>query len=378
MNIKGLRNLQIQLPEIQLKPGESRPLFEEDPRIRRKPFSWRMFVLILLVLGLLSAANVFIVEIFLKMEVFSVLASMGVGTYWVAMAVVAAIIIHQVSCAKYDKPMRRLSRAMRAVAQGDFTVSVQPVHKRNKFDYMDLMFEDFNSMVHELSSIETMKDDFIANVSHEIKTPLAVIRGYASALQRGNLSEEEQREYAATIASASESLSVLISNILRLNKLENQEIVPNAAPYDLTRQLSDCALAHEEQWERKHIDFDAQLEERVMILADESMLEIVFNNLIANAIKFTEPGGRIVLRQEKAGGDVVVTVSDTGCGMDEETVKHIFDKFYQGDSSHSREGNGLCLALVKRVLDISGGSIAVRSAPGEGSEFIVRLKRIAE
>lgn len=378
MNIKGLRNLQIQLPEIQLKPGESRPLFEEDPRIRRKPFSWRMFVLILLVLGLLSAANVFIVEIFLKMEVFSVLASMGVGTYWVAMAVVAAIIIHQVSCAKYDKPMRRLSRAMRAVAQGDFTVSVQPVHKRNKFDYMDLMFEDFNSMVHELSSIETMKDDFIANVSHEIKTPLAVIRGYASALQRGKLSEEEQREYAATIASASESLSVLISNILRLNKLENQEIVPNAAPYDLTRQLSDCALAHEEQWERKHIDFDAQLEERVMILADESMLEIVFNNLIANAIKFTEPGGRIVLRQEKAGGDVVVTVSDTGCGMDEETVKHIFDKFYQGDSSHSREGNGLGLALVKRVLDISGGSIAVRSAPGEGSEFIVRLKRIAE
>lgn len=378
MNIKGLRNLQIQLPEIQLKPGESRPLFEEDPRIRRKPFSWRMFVLILLVLGLLSAANVFIVEIFLKMEVFSVLASMGVGTYWVAMAVVAAIIIHQVSCAKYDKPMRRLSRAMRAVAQGDFTVSVQPVHKRNKFDYMDLMFEDFNSMVHELSSIETMKDDFIANVSHEIKTPLAIIRGYASALQRGNLSEEEQREYAATIASASESLSVLISNILRLNKLENQEIVPNAAPYDLTRQLSDCALAHEEQWERKHIDFDAQLEERVMILADESMLEIVFNNLIANAIKFTEPGGRIVLRQEKAGGDVVVTVSDTGCGMDEETVKHIFDKFYQGDSSHSREGNGLGLALVKRVLDISGGSIAVRSAPGEGSEFIVRLKRIAE
>ena len=378
MKIKGFSNLQIQLPEFQFKPGESHPLFEEDPRIRRRPFSWRMFLLILLVLGLLSAANVYIVEIFLKMKVFSVLASMGVGTYWVAMAVVAAIIIHQVSCAKYDKPMRRLSRAMRAVAQGDFTVSVQPVHKRNKFDYMDLMFEDFNSMVHELSSIETMKDDFIANVSHEIKTPLAVIRGYASALQRGNLSEEEQREYAATIASASESLSVLISNILRLNKLENQEIVPNAAPYDLTRQLSDCALAHEEQWERKHIDFDAQLEERVMILADESMLEIVFNNLIANAIKFTEPGGRIVLRQEKAGGDVVVTVSDTGCGMDEETVKHIFDKFYQGDSSHSREGNGLGLALVKRVLDISGGSIAVRSAPGEGSEFIVRLKRIAE
>jgi len=370
-----MKKLEIRLPEFKVKPGEGIRFPQEDPRIRRRAFSWRMFFLILLVLCLLSAANVLILELFLKMEFFSVLASMGVGTYWVGMSFVAAIVIHQVSCAKYDKPMRRLSRAMRAVAQGNFTVSVQPVHKRSKFDYMDLMFEDFNAMVQELGSIETMKDDFIANVSHEIKTPLAVIRSYAGALQRDDLSEEERREYARTIASASDSLSTLISNILKLNKLENQEIVPNANVYDLTRQLSDCALAHEEQWEKKNIDFDAQLEERVMILADESMLEIVFNNLIANAIKFTEPGGRIVLRQEKDGRDVVVTISDTGCGMSEETVKRIFDKFYQGDTSHSGEGNGLGLALVKRVLDISGGRILVRSVPGEGSEFIVRLRR---
>lgn len=373
-----MKKLEIQLPEIKVKPGEIIRFPQEDPRIRRRAFSWRMFWLILLVLGLLSAANVAILELFLKMDVFSLLAGMGVGTYWVGMACIAAIVIHQVSCAKYDKPMRRLSRAMRAVAQGDFTVSVKPVHKRSKFDYMDLMFEDFNAMVQELSSIETMKDDFIANVSHEIKTPLAVIRSYAGALQRENLSEQERREYAQTIASASDSLSTLISNILRLNKLENQEIVPKANVYDLTRQLSDCALAHEEQWEKKRIDFDAQLEERVMIMADESMLEIVFNNLIANAIKYTEPGGRVVLRQEKDGKDVVVTISDTGCGMSEDTVKHIFDKFYQGDTSHSGEGNGLGLALVKRVLDISGGRIQVRSVPGEGSEFIVRLRRVDE
>ena len=382
MKMKGIKNLEIQLPEIQfpeiqLKPGDH-PFGEEDPRVRRRAFSWRMFYLILAVLCVLSAANVFIMELFLKMDVFSVLAGMGVGTYWIGMAFVAAIVIHQVSCAKYDKPMRRLSRAMRAVAQGDFTVSVQPVHKRSKFDYMDLMFEDFNRMVQELSSIETMKDDFIANVSHEIKTPLAVIRGYASALQREDLTEQERREYAQTISTASENLSTLISNILKLNKLENQEIVPNAQPYDLTRQLSDCALNHEELWEKKNIEFDAQLEERVMILADASMLEIVFNNLIANAIKFTEPGGRVLLRQEKEGADVIVTISDTGCGMDEETIKHIFDKFYQGDTSHSREGNGLGLALAKRVLDISGGSISVSSAPGEGTEFVVTLKRIPD
>jgi len=383
MKMMGIKNLEIQLPEIQLpdlplKPGETHPFGEEDPRVRRRAFSWRMFFLILLVLCLLSAANVFILELFLKMDVFSVLAGMGVGTYWVGMAFVAAIVIHQVSCHKFDKPMRRLSRAMRAVAQGDFTVSVQPVHKRSKFDYMDLMFEDFNRMVQELSSIETMKDDFIANVSHEIKTPLSVIRGYAGALAREDISPEERREYARTISLASESLSTLISNILKLNKLENQEIVPNAQPYDLTRQLSDCALYHEELWEKKNIEFDAQLEERVMIMADESMLEIVFNNLIANAIKFTEPGGRVLLRQEKEGGNVIVTVSDTGCGMDEETIKHIFDKFYQGDTSHSKEGNGLGLALAKRVLDISGGSISVTSAPGEGTEFVVTLKRMPD
>ena len=167
----------------------------------------------------------------------------------------------------------------------------------------------------------------------------------------------------------------MISNILRLNKLENQEIVPSAKEYDLTRQLSDCALAQEGAWEEKQIEFDAQLEERVMITADESMMELVFNNLIANAIKFTEPGGRVVLRQIVHADTVDVVVADTGCGMSEEMMRHIFDKFYQGDTSHSGEGNGLGLALARRVLEICGGQIAVSSRPGEGSEFIVTLKR---
>ena len=198
------------------------------------------------------------------------------------------------------------------------------------------------------------------------------------AIRRGILLTAFSENSAATIAAASESLSTMVSNILRLNKLENQEITPNAAPYDLTRQLCDCALAHEARWEAKNIDFDAQLEERVMVLADETMMEIVFNNLISNAIKFTEAGGRILLRQAKDGEQVVVTVADTGCGMDEATLGRIFDKFYQGDTSHSKEGNGLGLALVRRVLEISGGSISVTSAPGEGSEFTVRLPRMPE
>lgn len=348
---------------------------ERDPRVRKKLFSWRLFVLILLVLCVLTAGNVLMLEMLLKMKVFSVLASMGVGSYWIAMAVIAAIILHQVCCAKFDRPMRRLSRAMKAVAEGDFSVSVKPTHSGSKKDYMDIMFEDFNRMVQELSSIETLKNDFIANVSHEIKTPLAVIESYATALERGNLTPSQRAEYAQTIASASRSLSALISNILRLTKLENQEITSSAREYDLTRQLSDCALAHEAAWEEKGIEFDAQLEERVLITADESMLELVFNNLIANAIKFTEPGGRVILRQVEHEDTVDVVVADTGCGMDEETMRHIFDKFYQGDTSHSGEGNGLGLALARRVLELCGGQIAVRSRPGEGSEFTVTLRR---
>lgn len=360
-----------------LAPGRFPFLFRrpEDPRVRRHLFSWRMFVVILLVVSVMSAGNALMLEKLLNMEVFSIVASMGVGSYWVLMAFLAAVVIHQVSCAKFDRPMRRLSRAMRRVAEGDFSVSVDAIHSPKKYDYMDIMFEDFNRMVRELGSIETMKDDFIANVSHEIKTPLSVISGYASALQKPGLGDAERAEYAKAIAAASENLSALVSNILRLNKLENQGIVPNAAPYDLTRQLFDCALGYEARWEEKHIDFDAQLEERVMVMADENMMEIVFNNLISNAIKFTEPGGRIVLRQQNDGPDVVVTVSDTGCGMDEETMAHIFDKFYQGDTSHSGEGNGLGLALARRVLEISGGSVSVCSRPGEGSDFVVRMPR---
>lgn len=371
---KPLENIQIDMEALE-RLGLAR---ERDPRVRRKLFSWKMFLLILLVLCVLSTANVLILEIVLKLEVISVLVSMGVGTYWVGMAVVAAIILHQVSCKKFDKPMRRLSQAMKAVAEGDFSVSLKPLHEGKKMDYMDVMYEDFNRMVQELSSIETMKSDFIANVSHEIKTPLAVIESYAAALQKDDLSDAQRSEYAKTIVSASRSLSALVSNILKLNKLENQEIVPTAREYDLTRQLCDCALAFETAWEEKSIEFDAQLEERVMICADESMLEMVFNNLIANAIKFTEPGGMVTLRQVVRDDAVEVVVADTGCGMNEETVRHVFDKFYQGDTSHSGEGNGLGLALVRRVLEITGGSISVSSRPGEGSEFTVRLKRLAE
>ncbi|GHV73988.1 two component sensor kinase [Spirochaetia bacterium] len=273
------------------------------------------------------------------------------------------------------RPLRRFSEAAKKVAAGDFSVRIAPLRKDGKKDYVELLFDDFNTMTEELASIENMKNDFIADVSHEIKTPLSVIQGYVSALRDDELTADKRNEYIKTIIEASQKLSVLVSNILKLNKLENQEIIPKGNPYNLSEQLRRCALLFEESWERKEITFNAELDEAV-IAYDAHMLELVWNNLLSNALKFTEKGGAIELKAKIQDGIVLVSLKDSGCGMDEKTVKHIFEKFYQGDSSHAREGNGLGLALVKKVMEITGGEILVDSRPGQGTKFIVKLKSV--
>ncbi|AEF86574.1 Two component sensor kinase [Treponema primitia ZAS-2] len=272
------------------------------------------------------------------------------------------------------RPIRRLREAAKKIAAGNFAIRVTPISKDGKKDYMAVLFDDFNTMAEELESIEIMKNDFIANVSHEIKSPLSVIQSYAAALQNENLEPEERHEYIKTIVNSSQKLSALVSNILKLNKLENQKILPTTSCYELGEQLRRCALAFEDIWEQKSINFEAALDE-ITVSYDETMLEIVWNNLIANAIKFTAPKGVISLSLKKAAdGFARIQITDSGCGMDEETQEHIFDKFYQGDSSHSQEGNGLGLALVKKVIDMTGAEITVKSRAGEGTSFTVRLK----
>jgi signal transduction histidine kinase len=300
--------------------------------------------------------------------VINVLMGYIFGTSALLMFLVAAV--RHVS---WSRPMRRLSEAARNIAQGDFSVRIARFRKDGKKDFVEVMVDDFNTMAGELESIEMLKNDFIANVSHEIKTPLAVIQNYAATLQNDTLGYEERREYIKTIIASSQKLSTLVSNILKLNKLEHEEIPPAAVPFDLSEQIRRCALAFEDLWEQKNITFDVDLDEAV-VCYDESMLEIVWNNLISNAIKFTAPGGSITLSLKQSDGFVVAEIKDSGCGMDEETQKHIFDKFYQGDSSHSQEGNGLGLALVKKVIDIIGAKTSVTSKAGEGTTFSVRLK----
>ena len=238
-----------------------------------------------------------------------------------------------------------------------------------------MLIQDFNKMVENLGSIETLKTEFFSNVSHEIKTPLAVILNTAELLRKADLPPEKRQEYVQTIISASRRLNTLITDILKLNKLEKQAITPQAEPYDLCAQLCDCALQFESVWEKKRIAFDADLEDSAIVAADASLLALVWTNLLSNAFKFTPEGGRVTLTQRTGeDGRIVVTVTDTDCGMDEETQKHIFDKFYQGDVSHAAESNGLGLALVRRILAMTDASIQVRSRPGEGSSFIVTLE----
>jgi signal transduction histidine kinase len=224
--------------------------------------------------------------------------------------------------------------------------------------------------------METLRTDFIANVSHELKTPLAVIQNYGTMLQQPNLSEEDRKDYARTVTNASQRLASLITNILKLNKLENQQIFPKKERFDLGEQLCECLLGFENAWEAKNLEIETDMEDGVNVESDPELLSLVWNNLFSNAIKFTEEGGTIGLKLHIENEHAVVEVSDTGCGISPEVGAHIFEKFYQGDTSHATQGNGLGLALVKRVVDIIEGEISVSSELGKGSTFTVRIKAV--
>jgi len=293
--------------------------------------------------------------------------------YWGIVAVGLTLFTRKKMRNTYEEPLHKMAEATGKVAEGDFSVYVSTIHTADKLDYLDVMIMDFNKMVEELGSIETLKTDFVSNVSHEMKTPIAIIKNYAQLIRAGRASEEQKKEYAKGIEDAASRLSSLISNILKLNKLEHQRITPEVKVYDVCRQLCESVLLFEDAMEEKGIEPEADIEDMAMIKADENLMELVWNNLLSNAVKFTEQEGSITIRQTSDEAHVYVSVSDTGCGISKESMKHIFDKFYQGDTSHSTEGNGLGLALVKRVLELMDGEIRITSEEGKGSCFLVTL-----
>lgn len=271
------------------------------------------------------------------------------------------------------RPVEQILEATQRIAAGDFTVRLQITHSYRRYDKYDEIAENINRMAAELSKTRILHNDFIASVSHEIKTPLSTLQNYARAMQEEGLDAETRKKYAAVLAEASSRLTGLVTNILKLNKLENQELSPQYEHIRLDEMLSQALLDFEEKLDEKQLELRCDLAD-VQIDSDARLLEIVWNNLISNAIKFTEPKGQIGVSVKEEGGSAVVRISDTGCGFSRETGMRIFDKFYQGDTSHAREGNGLGLALVKKVIDILGGEISVESECGKGSTFTVRLK----
>lgn len=266
------------------------------------------------------------------------------------------------------RPLRRLTDATKEIASGNFTVHVEP---RGPEELLRLA-ESFNNMAKELQSIETLRSDFVSNVSHEFKTPVVSIRGFAKLLKKDTLSDEQRNDYLDIIISESERLSQLSSNVLLLSKLESTDKIMEQEEFSLDEQIRKVLLLMESQFSKKNLEMDIELEP-TRIVTSEELLQQVWLNIINNAVKFTPAGGKVQVGLVNKGREAVVTVSDSGIGMDAETQKHLFDKFYQEDASRSTEGNGLGLSLVKRILDLIGGGISVSSTPEEGTTFVIRI-----
>lgn len=274
-----------------------------------------------------------------------------------------------------DRITGRIAEAAKKVVQGDFTVRIDTINHFSADEKFNEIIESFNTMTAELAGVETLRTDFIANVSHEMKTPLAVIQNYAMLLQTPDLAEERRLEYAKGVADGSRRLADMMTNILKLNRLEKQQIYPKKEAYDLGEQLCACLLGYETVWEKKEIEIETNIAENIIVNADDELMSLVWNNLFSNAFKFTPNGGKVTVSLTADEQYAIVRVTDTGCGITAKTGSHIFEKFYQGDTSHATQGNGLGLALVKRVMDIIQGEISVDSAIGKGSTFTVKFRR---
>lgn len=287
---------------------------------------------------------------------------------WVLCMILSSTTIYFLITQLFE-PLKRISSALKKVAKGDYSIKLD--YSGNIEEFRDTI-DNFNKMVHELNSVEMLRNDFIANVSHEFKTPLSSVTGYVTLLQDPELTESEKNDYIQKIFFNITKLNSLTENILLLSKLENQNTLPEPVTYRLDEQIREAIVILEPRWSVKQIQLNIDLPE-LKWSGQRSLMMQVWINLISNAIKFSETGGEISVKLKRKNSSVRITVSDNGIGMSEETQAHIFDKFYQGDTSRRSQGNGLGLALCSEILGRCGGKIYVRSELGEGSVFMVVL-----
>ncbi|MFB9769935.1 HAMP domain-containing sensor histidine kinase [Lactiplantibacillus modestisalitolerans] len=340
-----------------------------DKRVTAPMISWPLILIILGVMAVLIAVQAIIVDAFENQIGLMVIALM---IYLVFVCLVLTGIIWLLWRYTTGNRLRKIASSARKVASGDLGVQIPVNERKKKLNEIDVLVNDFNMMVSDLNSNEMLKSDFISNASHEIKTPLSVIRSYTKALKDNVCPENERENYLDTIIGATERLNKIVTDILRLSKLENQQIPLRKQKYQLSEQLRKCSLAFLGEWQAKNINFDIDVDE-MSINSDAALMEIVWNNLISNAIKYANYGGNIKITSKVTNQTASISVYNSGEGMDRTTCRRVFEKFYQGDTSHASKGNGLGLALVKKIMDLVGGKISVTSIPGMGATFTVML-----
>ena len=345
---------------------------EEIKRKRTMRFWFSSIVWVLFAITALSTAAIFtVLSIILSVNNIALnaflliaattISSLAIG--FVLAALAPKFIFHRLT---------RISEGMREVARGNFKTRVNEGDKDGALSEFGELERSFNHMASDLESIEIFRNDFINNFSHEFKTPIVSLRGFARQLQSGNLTEEQKKEYLNIIVSESERLANMSNNVLLLSKLETQTIVTDKTSFSLDEQIRGCVLLLEKEWGDKNIELDIELDDTDYYF-NEEMLSHVWINLLSNAIKFSDNGGTISLRLYQKDTVTVFEISDNGTGMSEETKERIFEKFFQGDTSHATRGNGIGLNIVKRILTLANGSVTVESELDKGSKFTVTL-----
>ncbi len=340
---------------------------------RKKQASlWQYFVMIVFGILVMTSVIMYVIILFaintglmIRLEFSLPFAISAV----LAISILIGTIITSLVGKRILAPITKLNHASSEIAGGNFNYRLDT---SSQIKEITETFTNFNQMAHELSSIEMMRNDFIANISHEFKTPIAALEGYATLLQERDLTETERVQYTRMILESTKQFSALSSNILKLSKLENQEKIIDQVSFRLDEQLRQALLFLENTWAEKELELELDLP-KTFLYGNEDLLMQVWTNLLSNAIKFTPKGGQIHITLESYQGLVYVTVKDTGIGISPQDKKHIFEKFYQADKSRAQEGNGLGLSLVYRIVSLCGGAIQVQSELGQGSEFTIQL-----
>lgn len=321
-----------------------------------------LVVLFLFLVFLLMRTSIFDIQIIsdntalmvICVILFLLIVSQGVAVFW---------------SRRITEPVKSISAVIEEVAKGNFDVQIDTLQFHDEIRELG---ENLNKMILELRSIEVMRADFVSNVSHEFRAPLSAIQGYVTLLSNPTLSESQRKEYFSMLTESTRDLSGLVDSVLKLSRLESQNIAPKSEPFRLDEQLRRAVLLFESQWSQKEIELELDLPEYTYT-GNAELLYQVWTNLFGNAVKYTPPHGKISVRLLPNEKGATVEIADTGIGMNDEVKSHIFEKFYQGDSSHCAVGNGLGLALVKTACQLTGSTVSVDSTVGAGSTFTVRL-----